>query len=153
MSILSEAAGRGGSEHLFPHLPPKSGEARSSRQNMSGMSYLLRRQLCCPPCHLPSLLGLPSCPSVASAVGHWTWLSVPRNKLAGELWPDLSREGTTTGQGGNQWPHASQQVPVMLNDWAGFLCIGSGGTPSRTTLRKGSRASSSAYFLFSRSGF
>lgn len=103
------------------------------------MSDLLTRQLGCPPCHLPPLLDLPSHPSVASAVGSWTQLSVARNKLAGELWLDLNREGTTVGRLGPSRPSASQQVPVILHDWAEFLCVGSKGSPSRNTVRREAR--------------
>ena len=142
-----------GKNTLLLHQSTDSGETHFSRQNVSGMSDLLTRQLCCPPFHLPPLLDLRSQSSVASAVGIWTQLSVARNKLAGELWPDLNREGSTVGQAGTQQP---QCFPASPHDteWLGRVSV---CRQWRLTLQehweKGGQASPSAYSLFSDSRF
>lgn len=107
---LSGVAGAGGRQQ--PCQPPEPGEAHASGQNVSGdVISTYKPQLCCPPCHLPSLLGLLSCPFAVSAVGSWTRLSVPSFKASRELWPVLNREGSTVGQGGDQQP---QSFPAGL---------------------------------------
>lgn len=118
LARFSGVAGAGGREQ--PCQPPGPGEAHSSGQSVSGdVRPTYKPQLCCPPRHLPSLLGLLSCPFAVSAVGSWTRLSVPNFKASRELWPDLHREGSTVGQGGDQQP---QSFPA-LSDGVELLCL------------------------------
>lgn len=103
---LSGIAGSGRKEghSPSPHSPPNLARLRLSRECVWGCQTDLpgTTLLSSLPTAFP--LGLPSRPFAASAVGSWTWLSVPRRKGSRELRPGFSREGRPAGQGGDRQP-------------------------------------------------